>query len=364
MHALEEHLAENEKVMLKRQEEYERNLQQEKDNWNKILEELNANEENLKDVVSKLSVVGIGDSVMLGAINNLYDKFPNGYFDAKISRTAWVANDILKDLKSRNMLGEIIIFNLGANGDCPKSCKDAILNTIGNREIFWINVTNDNEVHVNNTLTKYAENHKNIHIIDWESISKGHSEYFVADGIHLTPEGRTVYTNAIFNEIYNYYLAKYQKEKEEILLKHEQEEKEKISFYGNSLLLNAYPSLETNYPTAKFTINQEFNYQTLLNQIKTDIEANTINYKVVLAFDKTIELSETEITEILKLLENHEIYLCITNEKDLQDLENYNIKIIKIDFNNHPDYLMPDNIHLTPSGNEYLLSELKESLSM
>lgn len=363
MHILEEHLAENEKDMLRRQKEYERNLQQEKDNWNKILEELNANEENLKEIVANLSVVGIGDSVMLGAINNLYNTFSNGYFDAKISRTAWVVNDILKDLKSRNMLGEIIILNLGANGDCPKSCKDNIMDTIDNREVFWVNVTNNYEVHVNETLKKYAENHENLHIIDWESISKGHSEYFVADGIHLTENGRKAYTTAIYNEIYKFYLAKYQKQKEEILHKHEQAEKEKISFYGNSLLLNVYHDLEINYPTAKFTINQEFNYQTLLNQIKTDIDANTINYKVVLAFDYTLEFSKLEIEELLTILKDYEIYLCIPDEKNLQYLSDYNIQIINLNFSNNPDYLMPDKIHLNANGNEYLLSKLQESLT-
>lgn len=363
MKALEKQLSNNEKAMIQRQKKYEKYFQQEQDNWNKILEELNANEENLKDVVSKLSVVGIGDSVMLGAINDLYDKFPNGYFDAKISRTAWVANNILIDLKKHNMLGEIIIFNLGANGDCPKYCKDTILNTIGNREIFWLNVTNDNEVHVNKSITEYANNHENIHVIDWESLSKNHPEYFVADGIHLTLEGRKAYTDAIFNEIYNYYLSKYQKEKDAILLKHEQEEKEKISFYGNSLLLNIYPDLETNYPTANFTINQEFNYQTLLNQIKTDILSNKVNYQVVLAFDKTLSLSTKETKELLKVLENHKVYLCTTSNQDLKHLDNDNVILINIDLNSNPDYLMPDKIHLTSSGNEYLMSKLKESLS-
>ena len=49
MKALEKQLSNNEKAMIQHQKKYEKYFQQEQDNWNKILEELNANEENLKD---------------------------------------------------------------------------------------------------------------------------------------------------------------------------------------------------------------------------------------------------------------------------------------------------------------------------
>ena len=88
-------------MALKMQEKYQLNLKQEEDNWTKTMEELENGKKELSEVVTNLSVVGIGDSIMLGAVNNLYQKFPNGYFDAQISRTAWLANSILKKLKSK-----------------------------------------------------------------------------------------------------------------------------------------------------------------------------------------------------------------------------------------------------------------------
>ena len=93
-------------------------------------------ESKLKDVVTNLYITGIGDSVMLGAITNLYEKFPNGYFDAATSRTAWVANGIINDLKGKNILGDVVLFNLGANGDAPEEMKIEIMeNIIKNLEI-------------------------------------------------------------------------------------------------------------------------------------------------------------------------------------------------------------------------------------
>ena len=80
------------------------------------------------------------------------------------------------------------------------------MNTLSNKEVFWLNVTNDNEVHINANLSSFALNYPNLHIIDWANISKNHPEYFVADGIHLTTTGRVAYTKAIYDAIYEFYL--------------------------------------------------------------------------------------------------------------------------------------------------------------
>ena len=123
MQKLEELLVENEKEVIARQKEYASKIQEENNNWESVLQELKDGEKELDGVVKNLSVVGVGDSVMLGAVDNLYNTFVNGYFDAKISRTAWSLNGILQDLKDNNLLGEVVVLNLGANGDCSWSCK-------------------------------------------------------------------------------------------------------------------------------------------------------------------------------------------------------------------------------------------------
>ena len=62
-------------------------------------------DEELNSTIMNLSVVGVGDSVMLGAAEELYDEFPKGYFDAKVSRSGWAAPGILQELKDKGMLG-------------------------------------------------------------------------------------------------------------------------------------------------------------------------------------------------------------------------------------------------------------------
>ena len=217
MKALESELAKNAELVKKKQEEYALKQQEEENNWMETLNNLEDAESKLKDVITNLSITGIGDSVMLGAINNLYEKFPNGYFDAATSRTAWVANGIINDLKRKNILGNVVLFNLGANGDAPEHMKIEIMENIKNTKVFWVNVTNDKDVHVNDKLNKLKEKYNNLYIIDWNNISKEHPEYFISDKIHLTQLGRKVFVDEIYNAIFEVYLGEFNKEKDLIL---------------------------------------------------------------------------------------------------------------------------------------------------
>lgn len=365
MRQLESQLVQNQKIIEQKQTEYESKTKQEENDWLSTLSELENGEKELENVVSNLSIVGIGDSVMLGAIENLYKQFPNGYFDAKVSRTAWEANAIIQSLKNRNILGDPIIFNLGANGDCPEECKIEIIEKCEGRQIFWVNVTNDSYAKVNDKLLALANKYDNVKIIDWNSISSGHPEYFVADGIHLTKIGKEAYTNAIYDSIYQFYLGEYNKEKENVIKKHEDELKLKISFFGNDILLNAFDYLRVNFPDAKFIINNDFNYKILKDEIQNSINNNSLSYKVVFAFDNNVKLSKLEYQELIELCRDHEIYILVTNQESINDLSDFNYEnVIIINFYNqiqfYKDYLMADGIHLTTNGNIGLSDTLKD----
>lgn len=159
--------------------------------------------------VQSLHVVGIGDSVMLGARDTLYATFPNGYFDGKVSRQIIHAYDIINSLKAAGTLGDPIIINLGANSYYNDDYKKAVIDMVDGREVFWLTVTNDYQVNINTSLRNLGEQISNLHIIDWEAISAGHPEYFGPDGLHLTGAGQVAYTNAIYSALCSFYLQKY-----------------------------------------------------------------------------------------------------------------------------------------------------------
>ena len=357
MDELKEQLAENEKLIELRQEEYALKLKEQEEDWAAQLAELEDGESKIAEIVKNLSVIGIGDSVMLGAVPNLNKQFPNGYFDAKISRTDYVVNDILVDLKNKKMLGNPIVLNFGANGDCRNNkCKEQLMKTAGDRDVFWLTVTNDKDVHFNNRIREFAKNYPNLHIVDWESISKGHSEYFYKDGIHLTEPGRKAYVKAVYDAIAKKYIDEYNKKKEEVLKKHEEELKTKISFYGNNLLIGAFNLIHESYPDAKIYSNLESTFDSLKEELQKEIEEKTINYNIVLMYDKAGELgnlTNDKYQELLDLCKEQKIYVVKTGEKiDVPE------GITIIDFypllKENPDYTVRESSYLSESGNNAL----------
>lgn len=362
MKELEAKLSENSKLMEERKKEYIANLKKEQDAWNETMKNLEANEENLKTAISNLSVVGIGDSVMLGALTDLQQRFPNGYFDAAVSRTAWVAKGLIQKLANNNLLGDVIVINLGANGDCDSACKNEIVASIGNRKIFWVTVTNDRDVNVNNSLYEYSKLFNNFYTIDWHIASSNHPEYFVADGIHLTPIGRAAYTNVIYDTIYNTYLNEYKMQKEALIKEHESKQNEKISFIGNSMLINAYENLQVKFPLSEVITNQDYTFDTIKKDLEDKITNNTLSKKVVFVFDNNSYLTKEEYEKLIKLCENYEVYIVTSNTK--LDIINSNVKIIDFyqELSTNDNYYMPDRIHLSGTGNKALNDIIEKSL--
>lgn len=359
MNALKEQLTENEEMLKKKQEEYESQLKQEEEDWLSQLVELENGEKELKNIVTNLQVVGIGDSVMLGAVDNLYQTFPNSYFDAKVSRSIWVAGELLQDLKNKNMLGDPIVINLGANGDCSYSCKVEIMKKCQGHKVFWLNVTNDAEVHFNDNLLSFASKYDNLYVIDWESISKGHSEYFYADGIHLTETGKVAYTKTIYDAIYKVYLDEYNEKKSEIIHRHEEELKNKITFFGNDILLGAFDDIKNDYSDANFIIDKKFSYKTLKSKIEAMKSDNSLTNKIVFAFDSTAKLTKEQYLELIKLCDDSQIYIILINKDDINnfsDINDNNVTIIDFytEIKKHSKYIMADKVHLTEEGNKAL----------
>ena len=361
MNELKEQLEQNEKLIEQNKEKYTSQLQKENDEWIKTLESLDNNQNNLKEIVSNLPITGIGDSVMLGAIQNLNTQFPNGYIDAKVSRTAWKAGTILNELKEKNMLGNPIIINLGANGDCSTACKQEIMKNCGNRKVYWLNTTNNQDTNIR--LKNFAISYANLHIIDWYTISLGHSEYFYADGIHLTGIGRKVYTEVIFNAIYQDYLKEFNEAKQTLIEKHNEEQKNKITFYGNNILLNAFENIQNEFKNAKFVIDKNFNYKTLEEELTKSLNDGTITNKIVFAFDNSSNLSLKDYQNLIELCKNNEIYILSINNFT-NNIISDNVKII--DFyeilQNNNDYIMVDGIHLSEAGNKALVKILQDSI--
>ena len=354
MKELENQLSKNQEIMEQRQQEYALKLKEEENKLNLELESIDEQEAKLDEIITNLKIIGIGDSVMLGAIKNLYSTFPSGYFDAKTSRTDYVANGILLDLNRKGMLGDPIVFGLGTNGQCGSKCRVKISATCGNRKMFWITTTNRKTSYINAQLKEEAKSNDNMYVIDWEAYSTSHSEYFIADKIHLTSTGRAAYSKFIYDEIYKVYQEELKNKKEEMISNRDEKEKSKLNFYGNDILLNSYELLKEEFENSDFEINN-YTYETLYSKLKYKIDNNQLSDNFLLIFDSSFRITEEQYKNIINLLKDKKVYVLFINSRYNLKYKNVNV----IDFDGAED-LSVDKIHLTSEGSKKLVLKLKE----
>lgn len=259
---------------------YENKLSVEMEELSKKIAEVQTEKEKFKENLVSERITFIGDSVMLGAEKDIKKKFKNAYVDAAISRTAWVLNEAVETARSKGKLGDIIVINLGANGDCSLSCKKQVLDKLKNKQIFWLNTTNYD--YVNERLDSLAKEYSNLYIIDWKNLSKNHSNYFNSDKIHLTTVGAQEFVETIFNSVYEVNAKKYDEEKKKLQDDYNSKLRNEISFYGDNTLVNNF-----NYLVDKFDGNRFYKIECsdISELINDEIKNNTLSNKIVLVYD-------------------------------------------------------------------------------
>ena len=361
MKQLEDDLNKNQELIQQKQKEYLENLKNEEEDWEKVLEELNGDEEKQKEVVKNLRVVGVGDSVMELAIKDLYKVFPNGYFDAATNRTEKAAKDVLRDIKKKGLIGDIVILNLGTNGSCYGACKEEIMEIIGTDvKVFWLNATNPDYSAFNPSLIDLASKYDNLQIIDWITVMKENPGYLISDKVHPTVKGCKLYAQTIFDAVYEDYMKDFAKIKEEKIKEHEEKLKQKVTFIGNDLLIKGYDIISSEYLTSNIITDEELDYNKLVNIINN----NDLAYNVVLMIDSKLELKDSEYLQIIELLKDHKVYILDLNRSVNIDKENVEIIDFYNEIKKNKKYLSFDNVHLTDEGyvklKEILIEKVKK----
>ncbi|MBE9859800.1 acetyltransferase [Enterococcus faecium] len=148
-------------------------------------------------------ILFIGDSVMLGAYQELKETFPKeALVDAKESRQITALPEILKEHKDLVSYRQIVI-GLGTNGVLTDDAIEQTMSLLKDKKVYWVNIkapTGWQET-INATLAKLPNQYPNITMIDWYSESKNHPEFFYDDETHLNESGRTAYAKYIASVI-------------------------------------------------------------------------------------------------------------------------------------------------------------------
>jgi hypothetical protein len=151
-------------------------------------------------------VSAMGDSVMLGAIEELEQEIPNlGLLNAQGSRQPSAAINLLQRWRAAGYLGDAVVIDIGNNGPLSSEQFDEMMGVLaGVPKVLIVSLTvppgvEDPVAASNNAvLTDGVQRYSNTVLVDWQGASVGHPEYFSGeDNIHLSLQGAQAYADLI-----------------------------------------------------------------------------------------------------------------------------------------------------------------------
>ncbi|MDN6639291.1 MAG: acetyltransferase [Tetragenococcus sp.] len=149
-------------------------------------------------------VTAFGDSVLLGSTKNIQEVFPEAIIDADVGRQLYDSVELLQNLKDDGDLQENVVLALGSNGYADEAQFDDLMEVIGDRKVYLMNVRvptqrwqNDN----NALFKEMADKYKRVTLVDWYDLSNENNNWFREDQVHPTDVGRVEYTSLLAKKI-------------------------------------------------------------------------------------------------------------------------------------------------------------------
>jgi hypothetical protein len=161
-----------------------------------------------------------GDSVMLGARDDLMAAFPNSdtYVDAVESRSLLGTTPVL--VAHPDLLGDVVVLDLGYNDMADASVFheriDAMMQALaGVPRVVWLTQSLFQPARgaMNDELRAAATRYPNLDVADWGAQVSAHPDYVYADGLHLTPAGRAAFAAVVKDRVDAYREALAEKER-------------------------------------------------------------------------------------------------------------------------------------------------------
>jgi peptidoglycan/LPS O-acetylase OafA/YrhL len=144
-----------------------------------------------------------GDSVILGIRSTLSQSHPISVMNARIGRQAPELLSVMLHDKSQ-AANATVIFNLGNNNALTREQTVAIFEAIKDQpRAIVVNTAVPRPWREGNNalIAEVASRYSRVTVINWNSISEGHPEYFAPDGVHLVPTGVDVYVAEIIKHL-------------------------------------------------------------------------------------------------------------------------------------------------------------------
>ena len=144
-------------------------------------------------------VTALGDSVMVGAADELKAASPGTNVDAKIGRQCPQALTELRWMSSVGRVQGTLVIHLGTNGWCKPREIDGFMKVAGGRRVLFLNAKAARpwESLANQQVADGVRRWPNAKLADWHNFSGGHPNWFITDGVHLTKAGQVAYAQFV-----------------------------------------------------------------------------------------------------------------------------------------------------------------------
>ncbi len=132
----------------------------------------------------------VGESVTLGARDELKRRLPVSTVNAEISRDFVKSVDVVELLARESQLHPIVLVHIGNNGAVPDGELDRLLAAVGDRRVILttVSVPRRWEQQVNSSLINFAGKHDNVELLDWQAVVAA-DRSLLFDEVHLTKPG-------------------------------------------------------------------------------------------------------------------------------------------------------------------------------
>jgi hypothetical protein len=145
-------------------------------------------------------VTAVGDSVLLGAAPAMQAQFRSVLIDAHISRQPRAVFDEVRALKKSGRLAAVVVVHAGTNGLVTTKDLSGLLTDLRDRSrVVLVNTAADRSwrAYSDRSFALVVPHFPNAVLVDWNTLSAGHRDWFVSDGVHLTKDGARAYAAAI-----------------------------------------------------------------------------------------------------------------------------------------------------------------------
>ncbi len=146
-------------------------------------------------------IILIGDSVMLGALRELRERFgPQARVDAEVSRQFSDALAMLSAWRTSGLIPSAVVIHLGSNGAISAAQFDdlmAVLDDVPRVYFVTVKVPRRWESPVNEALVSGVRRWPKARLIDWHAVSYRQRYLFRDDGFHVTREGAQFYADVL-----------------------------------------------------------------------------------------------------------------------------------------------------------------------